>query len=279
MTPVTIRRFPGGASFNPTGPTRQESIIMSLQSFSLEGKTALVTGANTGLGQGVALALAQAGADIAAAGIVAADETGEKVRAMGRRFINIEANLGSIDPVSRIVQETVDGLGGLDILVNNAGLIRRQDALDFSEKDWDDVMNVNIKSAFFMCQAAGRVMAAQGSGKIINIASMLSFQGGIRVPSYTASKSGIAGITRLLACEWASKGINVNAIAPGYMATDNTAQLRADEQRSSEILGRIPAGRWGEPSDLGGAAVFLASRAADYLHGTIIPVDGGWLAR
>lgn len=252
---------------------------MILSSFSLAGKVALVTGANTGLGQGVALALAEAGADIAAAGIVPAEETGEKVRALGRRFLNIEANLISIEPVERIVSETVAGLGGLDILVNNAGLIRRQDAVDFTEKDWDDVMNVNIKSAFFMCQAAGRVMIPQGSGKIINIASMLSFQGGIRVPSYTASKSGIAGITRLLACEWAGKGLNINAIAPGYMATDNTAQLRADENRSAEILGRIPAGRWGEPADLGGAAVFLASRAADYLNGAVIPVDGGWLAR
>lgn len=252
---------------------------MILSSFSLAGKVALVTGANTGLGQGIALALAEAGADIAAAGIVPAEETGEKVRALGRRFLNIEANLISIEPVERIVSETVAGLGGLDILVNNAGLIRRQDAVDFTEKDWDDVMNVNIKSAFFMCQAAGRVMIPQGSGKIINIASMLSFQGGIRVPSYTASKSGIAGITRLLACEWAGKGLNINAIAPGYMATDNTAQLRADENRSAEILGRIPAGRWGEPADLGGAAVFLASRAADYLNGAVIPVDGGWLAR
>lgn len=252
---------------------------MILSSFSLAGKVALVTGANTGLGQGIALALAEAGADIAAAGIVPAEETGEKVRALGRRFLNIEANLISIEPVERIVSETVAGLDGLDILVNNAGLIRRQDAVDFTEKDWDDVMNVNIKSAFFMCQAAGRVMIPQGSGKIINIASMLSFQGGIRVPSYTASKSGIAGITRLLACEWAGKGLNINAIAPGYMATDNTAQLRADENRSAEILGRIPAGRWGEPADLGGAAVFLASRAADYLNGAVIPVDGGWLAR
>ncbi|GBF59461.1 2-dehydro-3-deoxy-D-gluconate 5-dehydrogenase [Candidatus Phycosocius bacilliformis] len=252
---------------------------MILSSFSLAGKVALVTGANTGLGQGIALALAEAGADIAAAGIVPAEETGEKVRALGRRFLNIEANLISIEPVERIVSETVAGLGGLDILVNNAGLIRRQDAVDFTEKDWDDVMNVNIKSAFFMCQAAGRVMIPQGAGKIINIASMLSFQGGIRVPSYTASKSGIAGITRLLACEWAGKGLNINAIAPGYMATDNTAQLRADENRSAEILGRIPAGRWGEPADLGGAAVFLASRAADYLNGAVIPVDGGWLAR
>ena len=247
--------------------------------FSLEGKVALVTGANTGLGQGIALALAAAGADIAAAGIVPAQETGEKVAALGRRFLNIEANLISIEPVERIVAETVAGLGGLDILVNNAGLIRRADAVEFSEKDWDDVMNVNIKSAFFMSQAAGKHFIAQGHGKIINIASMLSFQGGIRVPSYTASKSGIAGITRLLANEWADKGVTVNAIAPGYMATDNTAQLRADEDRSAAILGRIPAGRWGKPEDLGGAAVFLASGASDYVNGAIIPVDGGWLAR
>lgn len=247
--------------------------------FSLEGKVALVTGANTGLGQGVALALAEAGADIAAAGIAPPTETEQKVRALGRRFVAIEANLSSVEPIDRVVRETLDGLGGLHILVNNAGLIRRADAVEFTEKDWDDVMNVNIKGAFFMAQAAGRHMIASGGGKIINIASMLSFQGGIRVPSYTASKSGIAGITRLLANEWASKGINVNAIAPGYMATDNTAQLRADEARSAAILDRIPAGRWGEPSDLGGAAVFLASRASDYVNGAILPVDGGWLAR
>ena len=247
--------------------------------FSLAGKVALVTGANTGLGQGIALALAQAGADIAAAGIVSADDTGEKVRALNRRFLNIEANLSTIQPVERLVQETLAGLGRFDILVNNAGLIRRADAVDFSEKDWDDVMNVNIKSAFFMAQAAGRHFIAQGSGKIINIASMLSFQGGIRVPSYTASKSGIAGITRLLANEWGAKGVNTNAIAPGYMATDNTAQLRADEDRSKAILDRIPAGRWGVPADLGGTAVFLASAASDYINGAVIPVDGGWLAR
>ena len=247
--------------------------------FSLAGKVALVTGANTGLGQGIALALAQAGADIAAAGIVPADDTGEKVRALNRRFLNIEANLSTIGPVERLVQETLAGLGRFDILVNNAGLIRRADAVDFSEQDWDDVMNVNIKSAFFMAQAAGRHFIAQGSGKIINIASMLSFQGGIRVPSYTASKSGIAGITRLLANEWGAKGVNTNAIAPGYMATDNTAQLRADEDRSKAILDRIPAGRWGVPADLGGTAVFLASAASDYINGAVIPVDGGWLAR
>ncbi len=252
---------------------------MGLQAFDLTGKVALVTGANTGLGQGIALALAEAGADIAAAGIVPADETGEKVKALGRRFLNIDANLISIEPVERIVRETVEGLGGLDILVNNAGLIRRADAVEFSEKDWDDVMNVNIKGAFFMAQAAGKHMIAQGRGKIINIASMLSFQGGIRVPSYTASKSGIAGITRLLANEWGAKGININAIAPGYMATDNTAQIRADEVREKAILDRIPANRWGLPADLGGTAVFLAAAASDYVNGAIIPVDGGWLAR
>jgi len=252
---------------------------MGIDMFNLQGKVALVTGGNTGLGQGIAVALAEAGADIAAAGIQAPTETAAKVRALGRRFVAIEANLSTLEPIDRVVRETLDGLGGLDILVNNAGLIRRADAVDFSEKDWDDVMNVNIKSAFFMAQAAGRHMLGQGSGKIINIASMLSFQGGIRVPSYTASKSGIAGITRLLANEWAGKGLNINAIAPGYMATDNTAQLRADEARSTEILGRIPAGRWGQASDLGGAAVFLASSASDYVNGAIIPVDGGWLAR
>ncbi|MFZ4122604.1 MAG: 2-dehydro-3-deoxy-D-gluconate 5-dehydrogenase KduD [Caulobacterales bacterium] len=247
--------------------------------FSLEGKVAVVTGANTGLGQGIAVALAGAGADIAAVGIVPAAETGEAVRKAGRRFIGISANLSSLEPIPRVIEETLAALGHIDILVNNAGLIRRADSVDFSESDWDDVINVNLKGAFFLSQAAGRHMIAQGHGKIINIASMLSFQGGIRVPSYTASKSGIAGITRLLACEWAGQGVNVNAIAPGYMATDNTAQLRADDKRAAEILGRIPAGRWGEPSDLAGAAVFLASKASDYLHGTVIPVDGGWLAR
>ena len=247
--------------------------------FSLEGKVALVTGANTGLGQGIAVALAEAGADIAVAGYVAPTETEAMVKKTGRRFLSIDANLMSLEPITRVVGETVKGLGKIDILVNNAGMIRRADSLEFSEKDWDDVMNVNIKAVFFMCQAAGREFVKQGHGKIINIASMLSFQGGIRVPSYTASKSGVAGITRLLANEWAAKNINVNAIAPGYMATDNTAQLRADEIRSKEILGRIPAGRWGEPKDVGGTAVFLASAAADYLNGAIIPVDGGWLAR
>jgi 2-dehydro-3-deoxy-D-gluconate 5-dehydrogenase len=252
---------------------------MNSISFSLEGKVALVTGADTGLGQGMALALAQAGADIAVAGFVPPTQTEELVKKTGRRFLSIDANLMTIEPCARIVNETVKTLGRLDILVNNAGIIRRCDSVDFSEKDWDDVINVNLKSLFFMCQTAGRVMIKQGSGKIINICSMLSFQGGIRVPSYTASKSGTAGLTRLFANEWASKNINVNGIAPGYMATDNTKALRADEDRSAEILGRIPAARWGTPADVGGTAVFLASPAADYLHGAIIPVDGGWLAR
>jgi 2-deoxy-D-gluconate 3-dehydrogenase len=185
----------------------------------------------------------------------------------------------SIASVDRIVSTALSELGGLDILVNNAGMIRRADSVDFTEADWDAVIDLNLKSAFFLAQACGRYMIAQGSGKIINIASMLSFQGGIRVPSYTASKSGIAGITKLLANEWAAKGVNVNAIAPGYMATDNTAALQADEARNRSILERIPAGRWGLPSDMAGAAVFLASAASDYVNGITLPVDGGWLAR
>jgi 2-deoxy-D-gluconate 3-dehydrogenase len=247
--------------------------------FSLEGQVALVTGANKGLGQGIALALAEAGADIAAVSSSEATDTGEKVRALGRRFVHVQADLTSLEPIPQIIERTLAELGRLDILVNNAGMIRRADAVDFTEADWDAVMDLNLKSAFFLCQAAGRHFIVQGRGKIINIASMLSFQGGIRVPSYTASKSGLAGITKLLANEWAGKGVNVNAIAPGYMATDNTAQLRADEQRNRDILARIPAGRWGTPQDLAGAAVFLASRASDYVHGTVLPVDGGWLAR
>ncbi len=252
---------------------------MSTALFDLTGKVALITGGNVGLGQGIALALAEAGADIAVAGISPATDTADQTRALGRRCIEIEANLTSLEPIPRMIERTLDTYGRFDILVNNAGLIRRADAVDFSEQDWDDVMNVNIKSAFFLCQAAGRHFIANGGGKIINVASMLSFQGGIRVPSYTASKSGIAGITRLLANEWGAKGVNVNAIAPGYMATDNTAQLRADAERSKAILDRIPAGRWGVPADLAGAAVFLASRASDYVNGAILPVDGGWLAR
>lgn len=252
---------------------------MSSGLFDLGGKVALVTGGNAGLGQGIALALAKAGADIAVASRQPATETAALVQALGRRCVELRADLTSIEPIPGMMFSTLSAFGRLDILVNNAGTIRRADAVDFSEQDWDDVMNVNLKSAFFLCQAAGRHFIANGGGKIVNIASMLSFQGGIRVPSYTASKSGIAGITRLLANEWGGKGVNVNAIAPGYMVTDNTAPLRADADRSKAILDRIPAGRWGEASDLDGAAVFLASRASDYVNGAIIPVDGGWLAR
>ena len=247
--------------------------------FDLSGKVAVVTGANTGIGQGIALALAGAGADLALVGRTPAEDTATQARALGRRAEIVSADLSTVAPVQRVVDETLARLGRLDILVNNAGIIRRADAVDFTEADWDAVVDTNLKSVFFLCQAAGRHMIAQGSGKIINIASMLTFQGGIRVPSYTASKSGVGGLTKLLANEWAGKGVNVNAIAPGYIATNNTAALQADEARSRSILERIPAGRWGDPADLGGAAVFLASAASDYVQGHILAVDGGWLAR
>jgi 2-dehydro-3-deoxy-D-gluconate 5-dehydrogenase len=248
--------------------------------FDLSGKGAVVTGANTGLGAAIALALAGAGADIAAVGRTNPKETEAQVRHTGRTFHWIEADLRSAKQATRIVKDCVEKLGAVDVLVNNAGTIKRADAVDFSEADWDEVLDVNLKSAFFLAQAAARHMLDTGRrGKIINIASMLSFQGGIRVASYTAAKSGLAGLTRLMANEWAAKGINVNAIAPGYFATNNTEALRNDPTRSRDILARIPAGRWGEPKDLGGAAVFLASSASDYVHGTILAVDGGWLAR
>ena len=247
--------------------------------FDLHGKTAIVTGANTGIGQAIALSLAQAGADIAAVGRTPAQDTVDQVRALGRRADIISADLSTIEPVQRVLDETLEKLGALDILVNNAGIIRRADSVDFTEEDWDAVIDTNLKTTFFLCQAAGRHMLAQGAGKIINIASLLSFQGGIRVPSYTASKSGVAGLTKLLANEWAARGVNVNAIAPGYIATNNTAALQADEARNRQIMERIPEGRWGDPKDIGGAAVFLASNAADYVQGHILAVDGGWLAR
>jgi 2-deoxy-D-gluconate 3-dehydrogenase len=247
--------------------------------FDLSGRAAIVTGANTGIGQGIAVALAQAGATIVAVGRSSMAETEALVRETGAGFHAIAADLGSIDPVKRIVAETLETFGSIDILVNNAGIVRRADAIDFTEEDWDAVMNINLKTAFFLTQAAAHHMLEKGRGKVINIASMLSFQGGIRIPSYTASKSGIAGLTKLLACEWAAKGVNVNAIAPGYFITNNTTALREDPDRSSSILARIPAARWGNPADIGGAAVFLASSASDYVHGTVLPVDGGWLAR
>lgn len=253
---------------------------MIMDAFNLSGKVAIVTGCDTGLGQGMTLGLAQAGCDIVGVNRKIPQETAEKVNALGRRFMAIQADLSKQNALDDIVNQTVTEMGRVDILVNNAGTIRREDALNFSEKDWDEVMNLNLKSVFFLSQAVARQFIRQGQGgKIINIASMLSFQGGIRVPSYTASKSGVLGITRLLANEWATQGINVNAIAPGYMATNNTQQLRDDAQRSKEILDRIPAGRWGTPADLQGPVVFLASSASDYINGHTLAVDGGWLAR
>jgi len=248
--------------------------------FDLSGKVAIVTGANTGIGQGIALALAAAGADVALVGRSAATETADKIRALGRKAEIVSADLSTIEPVGRVIDETVEKLGRVDILVNNAGIIRRNDAVDFTEEDWDAVIDTNLKSVFFLSQAAARRMIAQGEGgKIINIASMLSFQGGFRVPSYTAAKSGVAGLTKAMATEWAAHGICTNAIAPGYIATNNTAALQADETRNRQIMERIPAGRWGSPDDMGGAAVFLASRASDYVQGHVLAVDGGWLAR
>jgi 2-deoxy-D-gluconate 3-dehydrogenase len=248
-------------------------------SFDLSGRVAAVTGANTGIGRGIAEALAAAGADIAAIGRSDPADTLAAVKALGRRAAWVRADFGAKPDNGAVIKEVVDKLGGLHILVNNAGTIRRNNSIDFTEADWDAVIDVNLKSVFFLSQAAARHMIPNGGGKIINIASMLSFQGGIRVPSYTASKSGIAGLTRILANEWAVSGINVNAIAPGYFATNNTAALQADVKRNAEILARIPAGRWGDPKDLGGAAVFLASDASNYVQGITLPVDGGWLAR
>lgn len=253
---------------------------MILDTFTLSGKVAIVTGCDTGLGQGMAVALAQAGCDIVGVNRKIPEETAARVTALGRRFLAIRADLGQQESIHDVVTKAVAEMGRVDILVNNAGTIRREDALSFSEKDWDEVVDLNLKSVFFLSQAVARQFIAQGQGgKIINIASMLSFQGGIRVPSYTASKSGVLGITRLLANEWAAQWINVNAIAPGYMATNNTQQLRDDEQRSQAILDRIPAGRWGLPDDLQGPVVFLASSASDYINGHTLAVDGGWLAR
>ncbi|MCK6696240.1 2-dehydro-3-deoxy-D-gluconate 5-dehydrogenase KduD [Enterobacter bugandensis] len=252
---------------------------MILDTFTLSGKVALITGCDTGLGQGMAIALAQAGCDIVGVNRKAPEKTASDVTALGRRFVAIRADLSQQENLQYVVDTAVAEMGRIDILVNNAGTIRREEALTFSEKDWDDVMNLNLKSLFFLSQAVAKRFITQGQGgKIINIASMLSFQGGIRVPSYTASKSGVLGITRLLANEWALHGINVNAIAPGYMATNNTQQLRDNEQRNAEILDRIPAGRWGVPDDLQGPVVFLASPASDYVNGHTLAVDGGWLA-
>jgi 2-deoxy-D-gluconate 3-dehydrogenase len=254
---------------------------MILDKFKLDGKVALVTGASVGLGHAMAIALAEAGADVVAhchnAG--EGDETVEAIRALGRRAISVAGDMSDKSSPTRIVDEAIEEFRRIDILINNAGMIRRSPAVDFSEEDWSTVLEVNLSSVFRLSQAAGRKMIEQGSGKIVNIASLLSFQGGITVPAYTASKSGVAGLTKAFANEWAKFNINVNAIAPGYMATNNTTALRADENRNRQILERIPAGRWGDATDLAGAAVFLSSAASDYLQGHILVVDGGWMAR
>jgi 2-deoxy-D-gluconate 3-dehydrogenase len=254
---------------------------MILDLFRLDGKVALVTGGSRGLGQGAALALAEAGADVALLDRSGAGETAAMVESLGRRAVAVPMDLIAASPeeIETAVQTVADALGRIDILVNNAGIIRRAPVLEHPASDWDDVMAINLDAVFHLSQAAGRRFVAQGGGKIINVASMLSFQGGIRVPGYTASKHAVAGLTKAFASELAAHGVNVNAIAPGYMATDNTAQLRADEARERSIVDRIPAGRWGTPADLQGAFVFLASSASDYLNGAIIPVDGGWLVR
>ena len=253
---------------------------MILDKFKLDGKVAIVTGASRGLGKAMAVGLAEAGADLALVASTSTEAGLKQIQTLGRKACVIQADLHRPEAVAKIVETTLNEFGRIDILVNNAGIIRRASVLDFTEKDWDDVIQINQRSLFFLSQAVARQMVKQGQGgKIINIASMLSFQGGIQVGAYTASKSAVMGLTRLMANELAGQGINVNAIAPGYMETDNTAALRADAKRNAEILGRIPAGRWGAPEELQGAVVFLASDASDYMHGYTLAVDGGWLAR
>jgi 2-deoxy-D-gluconate 3-dehydrogenase len=253
---------------------------MDLSAFSLSGKTVLVTGANTGIGQGIALSIGRAGGRVIGVGRSSMAETAALMAKEGAEFAEVLADLGSAKEAQAMFDAAWDRHGPIDGLVNNAGIIKRVDAVDFTEDDWDAVMDINLKTMFFLAQSMGRkALAGSRPARIVNIASMLSFQGGIRVASYTASKSGVLGITRLLANEWAAKGINVNAIAPGYIETNNTEALRNDPGRSASILGRIPAGRWGVPSDIGDAAVFLLAPASNYMHGAVIPVDGGWLAR
>ncbi|MBA3040850.1 MAG: 2-dehydro-3-deoxy-D-gluconate 5-dehydrogenase KduD [Alphaproteobacteria bacterium] len=253
--------------------------MTDLSAFGLVGKRIAITGANTGIGQGIAVAVARAGGAVVGIGRSAMDETARLVAAQRAEFVSVKADISDTKAAVAMLNDLMAD-GPLDGLVNNAGIIRRADSVDFTEEDWDDVMDVNLKSLFFLSQAFGRnCLAAKRGGRIVNLASLLSFQGGIRVPSYTASKHGVLGITRLLANEWAAKGINVNAIAPGYIETNNTEALRSDPDRSKSILERIPAGRWGVADDIGDAAVFLLARASNYMHGAVIPVDGGWLAR
>ena len=254
--------------------------MTDLSAFSLEGKRIVVTGANTGIGQGIAVSATRAGAHVVGVGRSSMQDTADRTAGLSGSFSGHECDLADRSAVTGMLDAVSDAHGPIDGLVNNAGIIRRADALGFQESDWDEVMDVNLRSMFFLCQRFARRVLAEGRrGKIVNIASVLSLQGGIRVASYTASKHGVLGITRLLACEWAAMGINVNAIAPGYIATNNTEALRSDPDRSEAILGRIPAGRWGEPGDIGDAAVFLLAPASDYMHGALMPVDGGWLAR
>ncbi len=242
-----------------------------MSAFALDGQTALVTGANTGIGQAIAVALGRAGAHVICAGRSPCDETVGMIAS---------AEALSLDFADPMAARDVFSNRPIDILINNAGIIRRDDSTDFTEADWDDVIDVNLKAVFFTCQAFARaILARKGRGKIVNIASLLSFQGGIRVPSYTASKHGVAGLTKILCNEWAARGINVNAIAPGYIETNNTAALRADPARNRAILERIPAGRWGKPDDIAETAVFLSAPASDYVNGAVLNVDGGWLAR
>jgi 2-dehydro-3-deoxy-D-gluconate 5-dehydrogenase len=254
---------------------------MILDKFKLDGKVALVTGAASGLGEAIAIALAEAGADVAVHCRTAgqAADTCRSVEHRGRRALEVNGDMADKMAPKRIVDEAVAHFGRVDILINNAGTIRRTPAVDFSEEDWSLVLEVNLSSVFRLSQAAAKVMIDHGGGKIVNIASLLSFQGGITVPAYTASKSGVAGLTKAFANEWAKHNITVNAIAPGYMETNNTTALRADETRNRQIMERIPAGRWGDPADLAGAAVFLSSAASDYMQGHVMVVDGGWMAR
>lgn len=254
--------------------------MIDLSAFSLAGKRVLVTGANTGIGQGITLAVGRAGGAVVGVGRSSMDETAARMHDIGAAFEPKLCDLADHAAASAMLDDVWTASGPLDGLVNNAGIIRRADALDLSEADWDDVMDVNLKTVFFLCQSFGRRVLVEGrQGRVVNVASILGFQGGIRVASYTTSKHGLVGLTRLLACEWAAKGINVNAIAPGYVESNNTEALRADPDRSAAILGRIPAGRWGRPEDIGDAAVFLLAPASIYMHGSVVTVDGGWLAR
>lgn len=252
---------------------------MVLDHFQLAGKVAIVSGCDTGLGQGMARALAQAGADVVGINVSAPTETAQQVQALGRRFLDLRADLSDTGCIDGLVKQATQWGGHVDILVNNAGIIRRAPAAEVRDEDWDAVMDLNLDAAWRLCQGAGRQMLEQGSGRIINIASLLSLQGGIRVPAYAAAKHALLGLTRALANEWAGQGVGVNAIAPGYIETANTAPLRADPERSRQVMERIPAGRWGQAQDLVGAAVFLASPASAYVHGQLLVVDGGWMAR